>query len=79
MGGDNSLKYLQLCYNWDKENIGFMPKRAPRREKITFKATKKVNRPVKVSFHTRSGEKITFKATKKVEKPVTVTFYRKKK
>lgn len=56
-----------------------MPKGTPKREKVTFKATKKVNRPVKVSFHTRSGEKVTFKATKKVGKPVTVTFYRKKK
>jgi hypothetical protein len=56
-----------------------MAKRATRREKVSFTATKKVNKPVKVSFKTSSGEKVSFKATKKVSKPVKVSFYRRKK
>jgi len=55
------------------------PRRSTRREKVTFKATKKVSKPVKVSFSTKSGGKVSFKATKKVSVPVKVSFYRKKK
>lgn len=51
----------------------------PRRKKVTFKATKKVSKPVKVSFSTKSGKRVSFKATKKVSVPVKVSFYRKKK
>jgi len=50
-----------------------------RKEKVSFKATKKVSKPVKVSFTTKAGEKVSFRATKKVSKPVKVTFYRTKK
>ncbi len=49
-----------------------------RREKISFKATKKVSKPVNVAFSTKSGKKVSFKATKKVSVPVKVSFYRKK-
>jgi len=55
------------------------PRRSAKRERVTFKATKKVSKPVKVSFTTKSGEKVSFKATKKVSVPVQVSFYRKKK
>ena len=55
------------------------PRRSAKREKVTFKATKKVSKPVKVSFSTKSGEKVSFKATKKVSVPVKVSFCRKKK
>jgi len=54
-------------------------KSSAKKEKVTFKATKKVAKPVKVSFRTRTGEKVSFKATKKVSVPVKVSFYRKKK
>jgi len=54
-------------------------KTSPRREKVSFTATKKVAKPVKVSFTTKSGEKVSFKATKKVSRPVKVSFYRKRK
>ena len=56
-----------------------MTKKSSRRERVTFTATKRVKKPVKVSFTTQSGEKVSFKAVKKVSKPVKVTFYRKKK
>jgi len=55
------------------------PRKSARREKVTFKATKKVSKPVKVSFSTKSGKKVSFKATKKVSVPVKVSFYRQKK
>ena len=50
-----------------------------KRGKVSFKATKKVSKPVKVSFATRSGQKVSFKATKKVSVPVKVSFYRSRK
>lgn len=54
-------------------------RKSPRRERVSFTATKKVSKPVRVSFSTKSGGKISFKATKKVSVPVKVNFYRKKK
>ena len=54
-------------------------KKSPKRERVSFTATKKVTKPVKVSFTTQSGKKVSFKAVKKVSKPVKVSFYRKKK
>lgn len=55
------------------------PRRSAKREKVTFKATRKVSKPVRVSFSTKSGKKVSFKATKKVSVPVKVKFYRQKK
>lgn len=51
----------------------------PKREKVSFVAKKKIVKPVKVGFYTRSGEKVSFTAKKKVVKPVKVQFYAKKK
>ena len=54
-------------------------KSSAKKEKVTFRATKRVSKPVKVSFTAKSGVKVSFKATKKVSVPVKVSFYRKKK
>lgn len=54
-------------------------RRSAKKVRVTFKATKKVAKPVRVSFATRTGRKVSFKATKKVSVPVKVSFYRKKK
>jgi len=50
-----------------------------RRQRVTFKARKKVTKPVKVSFTTKAGQRVTFKARKKVTKPVTVNFFARRK
>ena len=50
-----------------------------RRQRVTFKAHKKVTKPVKVSFATRAGERVAFKAKKTVTKPVKVSFLVKAK
>lgn len=50
-----------------------------RRERITFKATKIVSKPVKVEFRTKSGESVTFRANKDVPKVVQVNFLKKRK
>lgn len=50
-----------------------------RRQRVTFKARKKVTKPVKVSFKTRAGEKVSFKAKKTITKPVKVSFLTKAK
>jgi len=49
-----------------------------RREKVLFIAEKKVPKPVKVEFYTKSGERVFFKGHKEVTKPVRVEFYAKK-
>ena len=49
-----------------------------RREKIEFKAEKKVSKPVRVEFYTKSGDKVSFKGHKEMVKPVKVEFYAKK-
>jgi len=49
-----------------------------RRQKIEFKADKKVSKPVKVEFYTKDGEKVSFKGHKEVTKPVKVEFYAKR-
>ena len=49
-----------------------------KRERISFKATEKVSKPVIVKFNTKKGP-VSFKATEKVSKPVIVKFYAKKK
>ena len=54
-------------------------KKSPRRERVSFRVTKKVSKPVRVSFTTKSGSRVSFKATKKTSVPVRVSFYRKKK
>jgi hypothetical protein len=50
-----------------------------RRTKISFVAKKKVAKPVRVKFYTRSGQKVSFAAKKKVVRPVKVEFYAKRK
>jgi len=52
-----------------------------RRKKVSFKATKRVPKKVRVSFTTRKGQKVSFRATKKAPRKVKVEFYveRKKK
>jgi len=54
-------------------------KRKTRRKKVSFRATKKVPKKVRVSFTTRRGKKVSFRATKKVPKKVKVEFYAKRK
>ncbi len=54
-----------------------MPKHS--REKISFKATRSVPKPVEVKFYKKSGEKVSFTATKDVPKTIKVEFYAKKK
>ena len=54
-------------------------KRKTRRKKVSFTATKKVPKKVRVSFTTRRGKKVSFRATKKVPKKVKVEFYAKRK
>jgi len=49
------------------------------REKISFKATQSVPKPVEVKFYTKSGEKVSFTATKDIPKTIKVEFYAKKK
>ena len=53
-------------------------KKKTRRKKVSFKATKKVPKKVRVSFTTRKGERVSFRATKKVPKKVKVEFYAKR-
>jgi hypothetical protein len=50
-----------------------------RRKRVSFRATKKVSKPVRVRFVDKYGKLVSFKATKKVSKPVKVTFYAKRK
>lgn len=48
------------------------------KKKVSFWATKKVPKRVKVSFRRFDGEKISFWATKKKTKREKVTFFAKK-
>jgi hypothetical protein len=50
-----------------------------RRKTVSFIAKKKVSKPVRVKFKTKTGKKVSFVATKKVTKPVRVKFSAKKK
>ena len=52
--------------------------RVKRRKKVSFWATKKVPKKVKVTFRAK-GDVVSFWATKKVPKKVKVTFYAKPK
>lgn len=45
---------------------------------VSFKATKKLSKPIKVNFTTETGQQVSFKATKKITKPVRIKFYTKK-
>lgn len=56
-----------------------MARRSPRTRKVSFMATKKVTKPVKVSFTTSSGKRVRFTASKKESVPVRVTFYKRVK
>jgi len=50
-----------------------------RREKVSFRASKIVSKPAKVSFHTRDGREISFKAHKDVPRSVKVEFFAERK
>lgn len=50
-----------------------------RREKISFKATQSVPKPVEVKFYTKTGDRVSFSAVKDVPKTIKVEFYAKKK
>ena len=56
-----------------------MPKARTRRERVTFRATKKVPKRVSVSFRTTRGGRVSFRATKKVPKRLKVDFLAKRK
>ena len=49
-----------------------------RKEKVSFWATKKTAKPVKITFPAK-GKKVSFKATKNVSEPVKVMFYAKRR
>jgi hypothetical protein len=50
---------------------GFM---APKKQTVSFTATKKVKEPTDVKFRTKSGKKVSFEAEKPVSKKVPVKF-----
>ena len=50
-----------------------------RKQRVFFKATKVVSKPVAISFSTTSGKVVEFKAQKDVPKTVRVEFYAKRK
>lgn len=52
-----------------------------RKKRITFKATKVVKVPVKVTFYTYDGERVSFMATKavRVSRPVSFQIKRKRR
>ncbi|MBA7492726.1 hypothetical protein ES702_03276 [subsurface metagenome] len=54
-------------------------KRKTPRRKVSFTATKRVPKKVRVSFTTRRGKKVSFIATKRVPKEVKVEFHAKRK
>jgi len=56
-----------------------MVKKKTRRKKVSFAATKKVPKKVRISFFKSSGKRVSFRATKKVPKKVKVEFYAKRK
>ena len=51
----------------------------PRKKRVSFWATRKVSKPVRVSFETRDGDVVSFRAVRKVSRPVGVSFYAKRK
>ncbi len=50
-----------------------------RKKRVSFWATKRTTKPVRVSFETWEGKSVSFHAKKKITKPVKVTFYVKKR
>lgn len=50
-----------------------------RRVRVSFKATKIVSKPAKVSFQTRDGKEVVFKKKTDVPKSVQVSFLAKRK
>lgn len=56
-----------------------MVRKKTRKKKISFIATKRVPKKVRVSFTTRRGKKVSFIATKRVPKRVKVEFRAKRK
>ena len=49
-----------------------------RRKRVSFVATRKVDKRVKVAFTTSSGKRVSFNATKKVPVQKKVTFLTKR-
>jgi hypothetical protein len=47
---------------------------APKKQTVSFTATKKVKEPTDVNFKTKSGTKVSFEAEKPVSKKVPVKF-----
>ena len=47
---------------------------APKKQTVSFLATKKVKEPTDVKFKTKSGTKVSFEAEKSVSKKVPVKF-----
>lgn len=54
-------------------------RRRSRRKRVAFTATKRVSKPVRVSFRTSSGKRVSFVANKKVPRKVKVEFYARRK
>ena len=50
-----------------------------KRKRVSFKATKIIKVPKKVSFRTKDGRKVSFNATRLVRKPKRVSFLARKK
>ncbi len=50
-----------------------------KRKTVSFIAKKKVSKPVRVRFKTKTGKIVSFTAKKKVTKPVRIKFSVKKK
>ena len=50
-----------------------------RRQRVSFKATQVVSKPVRISFQTKSGREVSFKAEKSVPKIVQVEFLARRK
>ncbi|WP_263386013.1 hypothetical protein [Granulicella arctica] len=47
---------------------------APKKQTVSFTATKKVKEPTGVKFKTKSGTKVSFEAEKSVSKKVPIKF-----
>ncbi len=56
-----------------------MPRKTPKMKKVSFTATKRVDKPVRVSFSTKTGKRVKFTASRKVSVPMKVTFYKRVK
>jgi len=50
-----------------------------KRRRVSFRATKIVKVPVRVSFRTWDGKRVSFRATKAIRKPTNVSFYARRR